>query len=897
MTFAVALLSVLASGVIQTTQPESPPPETEPAAGAPIPVEEDEGDVSEVLIQKPRGSVRGDIPPEVVLDAESIQAYGANDIGELLTALEPLTRSTRGRGGGMPIVLINGRRTSGFQEVSSIPIEAIERTEVLPEEVALSYGYPADQRVVNFVLKPAFQQTSAQLFGSTLTKGGRETTGVGGNYINIGKSARWNLQINVNQADPLFETERDLIRDPGSRPFDLIGNVTGLPYGAEIDPALSAAAGSPVLVAAAPAGTTTPGLADFVAGANQPRTGDLIRSRTLIAESERANIQGSVAYDLNSKTQLTVSGQLEDLTTLSYLGLPGVTLTVPQTSPFSPFANDVLLFRYADAPASMDRTTDSLNAKAGVVLDGYVGEWSWTAAGSFDRSQVETRTGRGLDVAAFQAQINAGTANPFGALPVLPELSDNTARSVNTYYSLDLTLAGTLGELPAGSVRSTFKGGFDSRSLDSRSTIAGLKLENSVSRERGYATVNLSLPLTSRDLDVLPWLGELSINFNGGYEQLSDFGELYTLGGNAFWQPFEPISLNVGYRREQGAPSVGQINDPVISTPNVPVFDQVTGQTVLVTRITGGNPGLSSDTRDTFNAGFRLRPYKDHDLTLSSTYTWNRTDDAISALPAITPELEAALPGRFVRDGSGQLISIDARALNFSQTERSDLRTGFNFSKAFGTPSGPPMGMGGRGPGGGGPGMGPRGPGGGPGGGGPRAGGGGGPRMGGGGMGFGPRPGQGRFSISLFHTWRFTDEIIVRPGLPVIDNLSGSTATQSQQEVELESRVFKDGIGGNVTIRWEDGRKVDGVAGNPDLTFGDQTKVNVGLFIDFDQRKTWLAKAPVLKGTRIGINIQNLFDTRQEVRSSAGAPPLNYQSDFLDPQGRTIGFFLRKVLF
>ncbi|NBB16834.1 TonB-dependent receptor [Caulobacter sp. SLTY] len=164
-------------------------------------------------------------------------------------------------------------------------------------------------------------------------------------------------------------------------------------------------------------------------------------------------------------------------------------------------------------------------------------------------------------------------------------------------------------------------------------------------------------------------------------------------------------------------------------------------------------------------------------------------------------------------------------------------------------------------------------------------------------MGFGPRPGQGRFSLSLFHTWRFTDEIIVRPGLPVIDNLSGSTATQSQQEVELESRVFKDGIGGNVTIRWEDGRKVDGVAGNPDLTFGDQTKVNVGLFIDFDQRKTWLAKAPVLKGTRIGINIQNLFDTRQEVRSSAGAPPLNYQSDFLDPQGRTIGFFLRKVLF
>ena len=689
MTFAVALLSVLASGVIQTAQPESPPTEVEPNAGAPIPAEEDDGDVSEVVIQRPRGSARGDIPPEVVLDAEQIQAYGANDIGELLTALEPLTRSTRGRGDGRPIVLINGRRTSGFQEVSSIPIEAIERTEVLPEEVALSYGYPADQRVVNFVLKPAFQQTSARLFGSVTTRGGRESGGAGGNYMKIDKSARWNLQIDASHNEALYENDRSLIRDPGSRPFDLTGNVTGLPYGAEIDPALSAAAGTPVLVAAVPGGTTTPGLADFTAGANLPRTNDLTRSRTLIAESDRANIQGSVAYDLNSKTQVTVSGQLEDVTTLSYLGLPGVALIVPQTNPFSPFSDDVQLFRYADVPASMDRTTDSLNAKAGVVFDGYIGDWSWTAAGSFDRSQIETRTGRGLDPTAFQAQINAGTANPFGALPVLPELSDNTARSVNTYYSLDLTVAGRVIEVPAGTIRSTFKAGFDSRSLDSRSNIAGVKQEGEISRERGYFTVNLSLPLTSRDLEVLPWLGDVSVNFNGGYEELSDFGGLSTLGGNVFWSPFTPISLNVGYRREEGAPSVGQINDPVISTPNVAVFDQVTGQTVLITRITGGNPGLSADTRDTFNAGFSLRPYKDHDLTLSSTYTWNRTDDAISALPAITPALEAALPGRFVRDGSGQLISIDARALNFSKVERSDLRTGFNFSKAFGAPSGP----------------------------------------------------------------------------------------------------------------------------------------------------------------------------------------------------------------
>ena len=51
-----------------------------------------------------------------------------------------------------------------------IPTEAIQRVEILPEEVALKYGYRADQKVVNIVLRQRFRSTVAQLAGTTIPR-------------------------------------------------------------------------------------------------------------------------------------------------------------------------------------------------------------------------------------------------------------------------------------------------------------------------------------------------------------------------------------------------------------------------------------------------------------------------------------------------------------------------------------------------------------------------------------------------------------------------------------------------------------------------------------------------------------------------------------------------------
>lgn len=848
-----------------------------------------------VTAAKPRGSVQGDIAPDIVLDAEQLRAYGASNIAELLTAIEPLTRSSRGRTNAGPIVLLNGRRTTGFQEIRGIPFEAIERTEILPEEVALTYGFSADQRVVNIVLRDNFRQGSASVQARGPSQGGRIAGEVDGNFFQIRGSDRWNLDVEYERATALFESERDITRDPGNQPFDLVGNLRGITNGSEIDPALSALVGSRVTSVALPAGRTTPSLADLASGAGQTNSSNLSDYRTLSPRTTSSQLRGSVARDLNETTQGTISLSLDDSSSQSLLGLPGLTLNVPGSNPFSPLTNDARLYRFVEAKDVITRDSDTLAASLGLMLNGFLGDWRWTFNGAYDRTETETTTGRGFNASAWQADINAG-ANPFGEVPLnrLTALRD-TANSISSSGSAEVVLSGRAWQGPAGGLQTTLKAGVDTRTLESESVRSGVFNAGSLSRDRGFATISLSLPVASRSREVLQSLGDLSFNVNAGYDELSDFGGLSTFGAGVNWTPLALLDLSANYTREQGAPSIQQLNDPVVTTPNVAVYDFVTGQTVNISRVTGGNRDLISDQREVVKFGLNLRPTERFDLQLSSNYTWSRTDGDIVSFPTITPDLEAALPERFTRDAAGNLTAIDARPLNYEASERQDIRTGFNFSMPFGTPTAPAAAGGGR------PGA-PGGAGGPPpmvfmGGGRPQ--GGGQMRMGGGGRGPQMQPGQGRFNLSIYHTYRIQDEIIIRQGLPVIDQLDGGSTSArgvSRNEIQLQGGVFRNGFGGFVNANWRDGTRINGATANQDISFGSQATVNLNMFADLNSRTTWVARFPILKGSRVSLGIENLFDTRVDV-SSSGSLPLNYQPDFLDPQGRIIRINLRKVLF
>ena len=165
---------------------------------------------------RPRGSVIGDIPPENTLDSRDVRATGATSINELLDAIAPQIGSAQGRTNGRPVLLLNGQRISSFREMRDIPTEAIQRVEILPEEVALKYGYGADQKVVNIVLRPRFRSTVAHVGAGTATGGGYASGNADVTRLTIQRNGRTQFNLHAEGNSMLTEAERDVLLAPGT---------------------------------------------------------------------------------------------------------------------------------------------------------------------------------------------------------------------------------------------------------------------------------------------------------------------------------------------------------------------------------------------------------------------------------------------------------------------------------------------------------------------------------------------------------------------------------------------------------------------------------------------------------------------------------------------------------
>ncbi len=135
----------------------------------------------------------------------------------------------------------------------------------------------------------------------------------------------------------------------------------------------------------------------------------------------------------------------------------------------------------------------------------------------------------------------------------------------------------------------------------------------------------------------------------------------------------------------------------------------------------------------------------------------------------------------------------------------------------------------------------------------------------------------------------------------MLDLLNGSAVSrrggQPRHEVQVQGGYFKNGMGARLNGAWKDKTWVDGGVSGQDLFFSDLATLNVSLFADLSTaRRDWVKKHPVLNRARVSVNVDNLFDQKQEVRDALGATPQAYQADYMDPLGRTVRFSIRKVL-
>ena len=892
-----------------TAQP-APPAEEEPEAEA-LPAVTAEDIV--VTAARLPGSVISEVPPDEVLDETAIASFGASNLTDLVAQLAVQTRGNRGRGGGQPVVLLNGRRVSGFQEIRNLPPEAIQRVEIFPEEVALEYGFSADQRVINFILRQNFAAVFGEVEGGAATAGGYGNYELEASWLQLTGRSRINLTINYEANSPVTEAERDILVTRAV-PLTLTGAVTGA-GGGEIDPALSALAGRAVTLAGVPAGGGTLGqfaaLADRVDGIEDG-------SRTLVAGQGVLTIDGTFARPLSPGSGISANLRYVRTDNDSVLGLSPIDLTIPVGAAGSPFTRPVQLSRVVDAnPLLSD--TDIEQIAGGASADGRAGAWRWTVTGNFARNRTTQITDLGIDIAALQSAVNAGT-NAFATTLTAATLTPERTRSVVQSGDINTILSGGLVELPAGDVRTTLQVGFDRLDLDGRSERGGVTALTDLGRSIWSASSNIDVPVASRNNDVLAFIGDLSLSGRVAWRDVSDFGGLINWNAGVNWEPVDRVRLIATWFGEENAPGLNQLGAPLQVTPLRVVYDFVRNETALVTVTTGGNPALLAEERRDFRAQFNWQPIADLDLNFTASYARTRSTNTTASFPLLTAEIEAAFPDRVTRDADGRLVAVDQRPVNFAATRGRQIRYGLTFARSFGQPqrgSGGPGGMfgGARPPGAPAappaapvtPGAGTPTPGGPPAGARPGRGGpGGGRGPGGGGFGmFGGGPGGmgGRWDVQVFHTVRFEDEIFIRPGVPVLDLLDGSATGESggspRHEVELSGGRFFRGIGFRLNTVWRaptrvDGTVIPGGGTSDDLRFGSTFIANARLFVDFNQQAGLVRAIPFLRNSRIRLSVDNIFNDIRTVRDESGAVPLRYQPGYVDPLGRTFEISFRR---
>ena len=620
-------------------------PEAAPAAEGERPEVAPRGDIL-VLGTRYVGQVESEQPPIATLDEADIASYGANSLTDLLAALAPQTGSGRGRGGGHPVILMNGQRIGNFREMRDFNPEAVRRVEILPEEVALRYGYAANSRVINFILKENFSSWTLDGEYNVPTRGGFAASEGKISLLKINGPRRLNLNLYVEDTTMLTEADRGIVQPAGLAP-----KVAGDP--------------------------------------------DQSTFRSLIGESRDIGINGSWSTGLGEKGlggswSINASYARNDGNTLS--GLDSVVLVAP---------GGASALRSLAGP--LDRTSFINRWEGGTTLNKVLGSWQFT--GTVDASYIESQVivDRRRDLSELAAAAASGALAITGPLPPVSLAGTDLSTSKDLSFTSLLTLSGTPFRVPAGDASMTVKGGYvfsRSDNRDTRTTTGNLRL----TRGDLSAGISLALPITSQSDHVLGGLGDISLNFSAGLNHLSDFGTLTDWSAGINWAPTGKLNFQASYLVNEAAPSLQQLGNPPAPSFNVTVYDFKRGESVLVTALYGGNPNLVREQqRDLkISANWQL-PFLSGSNLIAEFFR-NRSSNVSTGFPLLTAPIEAAFPGRATRDAAGRLIAIDFRPVTFARTNSSRLRYGVNLSGSIGKatggggPGGPMAGR--RGPGG-----------------------------------------------------------------------------------------------------------------------------------------------------------------------------------------------------
>jgi outer membrane receptor protein involved in Fe transport len=384
-------------------------------------------------------------PPDQSAGADTFGPAGTGAISGASIGGSFLAGSTnlnlRGFGADETIVLVNGRRlpqnvVAGYYsqppDVNLIPLDLVERVEVLPISASAIYSGNPVGGVINIVLRPEVNTTEVT---ATYTNAlGRfdapqSTVSLLHGEALLGGRLQVRFNATVNQTTPPTEAELGYIQ-ANLRNHPLLNaaplyRATPNVISASLAPLFGP--GTSDLTSVAPGADGTGGLAAFANRAGVPSLGLFQAPGGGLANSPESagyaygrrqrgsSYFGSATYDLLPRLQLGVDALYsQTIVNRGYDVLPG-NLLLPAGSAFNPFRQDVQVSLNETAPAlgqSYDEARLASLAAVGSLLLTLPADWSVSLDAQYGNGLTRYRGLAGADPVRWQQLVNQGAYNP-----------------------------------------------------------------------------------------------------------------------------------------------------------------------------------------------------------------------------------------------------------------------------------------------------------------------------------------------------------------------------------------------------------------------------------------------------------------------------------------------------
>lgn len=571
----------------------------------------------------------------------------------------------RGLGTSSTLILLNGRRLSpggfsaAFTNISSIPVTAIERVEVLTDGASAIYGSDAIGGVVNFILRDDYEgaetrlrygsdgrgDTSSVLFGQSL-----------GNSRDDGNALltyEYYDSGNLANRDRDFTSTSDLRRFGGTDRRTLGGNPANIDAGGQLW--------------AIPAGQDGTSLttADFPVDANgrplaQPNRfndralGDVLprlRRHSAFLRLTQAVGSAELFADARFSTQETEWRR----------SFSPIDIEVTEANPFFVDPTGTGLTAVTVAGYALDDELgpqintgkiDSTGAVLGVRFD--MGEsWKGELLANWAQEEQERSINLTLDTDALDAAVNpvdpnlnpGQVFNPFGDgantdAAVIETLIDRSparrSETDNDIRSFNLNIDGRVFELSGRAVQIAAGTEFREELLvTTRNVDSAGDVTSDLSRDVTSVYTEVFFPLAGR-VNGRPGMQRLEISLAGRYENYSDVGDSFNPKAGIAWSPSRSVIVRGTYGTSFKAPALLDLDVSRPSANFFAYFPQALVDTGIVpfpmiARI-GGNEDLRPEKATTWTAGVQWRPERVEELSLDVTYFDVDFEDRI-ALP------------------------------------------------------------------------------------------------------------------------------------------------------------------------------------------------------------------------------------------------------------------------